>query len=172
MLDCIDAAEETKEMYNKDLHNHLIIQPLSLDDVYGDVVSVGSDTNIRIDLPFFTDRTKAENMLRNDSRVASMNLQDVVKHEMGHVVSRKLYGKSFDFMRNAYYNVTGERLVSNADVLKAIREHISPYASQLPEKYEDRPFNAKYYTDVLPELIVKNQYTDDPIVKEMHRLFS
>ena len=60
--------------------------------------------------------------------------------------------------------------ISNLDLLKFLQEKISRYSKFLPEDKEDKPFKAKFYKEITPEILSKDKTNPNEFTREFVRL--
>ena len=117
----------------------------------------------------FRDRAVTDAYLNADQYLSSASTSGIGIHEMGHVISLKYGEKGIDIARKTYYNIYKEK-ISDRELLAFLENNVSEYSTFLPEKYEGKPFAAKRYKEVTPEILAKSKTNPDAFTEEFVRL--
>ncbi|MBR6793349.1 MAG: phage minor capsid protein [Clostridia bacterium] len=115
------------------------------------------------------DRAITNRNLNADDFLAATDITGIASHEMGHLIARKYGEKGLEFAQKAYYNIYGE-VMEGRGLLAFLEETVSIYASEKSKTQKDRPFNFKYYKEVLPEVLSKDATDPNSFSHEFVRL--
>ena len=72
------------------------------------------------------------------------------------MISSQYGEKGLDIAREAYYTVFG-KVPSIPEILEYLETEVSEYSTTISELDKDRPFNAKFYKEVTPEVLSKDK---------------
>ena len=168
LRDQIDAIAEIRKEYGM-----VGMKPIKVtfsDLAPGDLAKTNREGDvITFDRSALRDRKKTDDYLNADNYLSSSDIKGIAYHEMGHVISKRYGEKGLEIARQAYYNVY-EQTLSYLSVLDYLHEEISEYSDRLSEDNENRPFKAKHYKEVLPELLSKDKTNPSVFSSEYVRL--
>ncbi len=146
----IDVINETAKEYGIDKTITVTFDILDDDDFASTV-----NNTITFNTKALRDREITNEILNTDDFLASADIRGIAAHEMGHIISRKYGNKGVEIAKKAYYNIHGEG-VSNKELLKYLETFISRYSIDRRYSESGKVFNAKYYKEIIPELLAKN----------------
>lgn len=115
------------------------------------------------------DRSVTNAYLNEDKYLSSTEAIGMAHHEMGHVISIQYGENGFEIAREAWYNITKERL-STGELLNCLQNEISQYSTFITEDKKEKPFKAKYYKEITPEMLGKNKTNPSAFTTEFVRL--
>ena len=126
--------------------------------------------HITINAKALRDRTITEQNLSNGSMFASSKLEDIIKHEYGHVISSNKGNKGIEITRKVVYNIFGENK-SLDELLAYLHTNVSPYSTAFRiSGPKPNLFDSKKYKEIIPEVLVKNENTPDEFTEEFIRI--
>lgn len=164
----IDAIDEARKEF--EITNHRIaIRFGLLDDPNQDL----AETNKRgdcIEFNYFAlrDRKATETFMNSDNSLAATKAAGIAFHEMGHVISIKRGEIGLDIATKAYYNIF-KKEPSRSELLEYLGTNISKYSTSVRSTAK-RPYSAKDYKEVTPEIYSKHKTDANEFTKEFVKL--
>lgn len=161
----IDALKEIRDEYK--LNSSLTISFGTVVNGLGETSHTGG--SIVFNNCALRDRKLTNKYLNEDDELAANDVKGIAYHESGHLISLKYGEKGFDIAKKAYYNIY-KKDISNLELLDFLQEKISRYSRFLPEDKEDKPFKAKFYKEITPEILSKDKTNPNEFTREFVRL--
>ena len=162
----IDAIEEVRKEYSLQGRMTVRFGILNSDDL--------AETNQTGDVITFAnlalrDKQETNRYLNSDATLATNDSKGIGYHEMGHVIS-KIYGnRGLDIAAEAYYNLHNQRLSRN-ETINYLLENVSLYSVYVPDEWRDKPYNRRYYNEVIPEVFSMDHTNPTDFSREFVRL--
>lgn len=126
--------------------------------------------HITINAKALRDRAITEQNISNGGQFASAKLEDILRHEYGHVFSSNKGNKGIEISRKAVYNIYGDNK-SLDDLLGYLHTHVSPYSTAFKiSGSTPNLFDSKKYKEIIPEVLVKNKNAPDEFTEEFIRI--
>lgn len=107
--------------------------------------------------------------LKRDNILSSNNTNGIAAHEMGHIIANQYGLKGIDIGEMTYYNVYG-RCCSKVELIEYIENNISQYSVDINPEFDDKPFESKYYKEIIPEILAKNITEANIFTKEFVKI--
>lgn len=122
--------------------------------------------HITVNAKALRNRAITENNIALGGQFASTTVEDIVVHEYGHIISSIKGNKGLELAEQAYYNVFGKK-ASADQLLDFLDENISQYSTT----FSGASGNYKRkYTEVIPEVLAKNNSNPDDFTEEFSKL--
>ena len=162
----IDAIADMRTEYKLDGKLTVCFRDMQGDDL-GETKSAGDV--IYLNKKAYRDRSVTDAYLNADQYLSSSSVSGIGIHEMGHVISLKYGEKGIDIARKTYYNIYKEE-ITNKELLKYLKNNVSSYSIFLPDQYINKPFNAKRFKEIVPEILAKDKTNPDDFTSEFVKL--
>lgn len=123
--------------------------------------------HITVNAKALRDRAVTESNIALGGQFASSTVEDIVVHEYGHLISAEKGNKGIEIAEKAYYNVFGEK-ANTDDLIDFLESNISPYS--ITSKGGKSGTYKRKYTEVIPEILAKNNSKPDDFTREFVKL--
>ena len=107
--------------------------------------------------------------LNADTYLSSTDAKGISVHEAGHLYARTYGEKGIEFAKKAYYNLYGTE-ISDREIVTYLRDNVSTYSVAIAADKFERPFKARYYKEIIPEVTAKNETNPNSFTEEFVRL--
>lgn len=123
--------------------------------------------HITVNAKALRDRAITESNIALGEQFASTTVEDIIVHEYGHLISAEKGNKGIEIAEKAYYNVFGEK-ANTDELVDFLESSISPYS--ITSKGGKSGAYKRKYTEVIPEILAKNNSKPDDFTKEFVKL--
>lgn len=163
----IKVISEASKEYG--IKKPIVLSVESLDDAD---FAQSHENRISINTKALRNRTQTEqNMINIPGKFSERTVEDIARHEIGHVFSFEHGNIGLEIAQEAYYNTFGEN-IKNTDLMKFLASNISTYSVDIKETKTSNPryLNKRKCVEVIPEITVCNYNNPTDFTLEFVRL--
>lgn len=132
----------------------------------GEFASV-TNQHITVNAKALRNRAITEENIALGGQFASSTVEDIVVHEYGHIITAAKGNNGIEIAEKAYYNVFGKK-ANTDELIDFLESDISPYS--ITSKGGKSGTYKRKYTEVIPEILAKNNSKPNDFTKEFVKL--